>query len=290
MYTIESSLLKVGIQTKGAELISVLHTENGLEYLWNADPKYWAKKSPVLFPIVGTLKDNTYYFKGKEYHLSRHGFARDKEFSVTAHNEDAVIFSISNDEETIKNFPFEFRFSIQYKVEKDILAVTYIVENNEPTEIMYFSVGGHPAFKLPLTGDTNYEDYELAFDQKENTGRWPISKDGLIESEPDPLLQHTDILPLSKELFLKDALVLKNLHSHSVRLQSSKTEHGLEFKFSGFPFLGLWATPGADFICIEPWCGIADSVHTDQQLQHKEGIISLPAGEKFEATWKVRFF
>jgi galactose mutarotase-like enzyme len=290
MYRIESNKLNISIQTKGAELVSVLHTENGLEYMWNADPKFWAKRSPVLFPIVGTLKNNTYYYNGKAYNLPRHGFARDKEFSVISHNEDEVTFSIRNDEETIKMFPFRFSFNIQYKVEADELSVKYIVENNEPMDDIYFSVGGHPAFKVPLTEGTKYEDYELLFDQKETAGRWPITKEGLIESKTDPLLNNTDVLPLSKELFLKDALVLKDLRSVYVRLQSNETEHGLEFNFAGFPFLGLWAAPGADFVCIEPWCGIADSVDTDQQLQNKEGIICLPAGEKFEAVWRVRFY
>jgi galactose mutarotase-like enzyme len=290
MYIIESSQLRVSIKTKGAELTSILHTDNGLEYMWNADPQYWAKTSPVLFPIVGTLKANTYFYKGKPYQLPRHGFARDKEFAVTAHNEDAVTFFISNDEETSKVFPFQFTFSIHYKVKKDELTVTYSVQNKETTENMYFSVGGHPAFKVPLVEGSYYEDYSLVFDRKETVGRWPITKDGLIESSPEPLLNDTDILPLSKELFSKDAVVLKQLQSQSLRLQSDKTEHGLEFSFPGFSFLGLWAAPGADFVCIEPWCGIADSVGTDQQLQNKEGIVCLPAGEKFEATWKVKCF
>lgn len=290
MYTIKSSKLIVNINSKGAELVSVLHTDHGQEYMWNADPKYWAKTSPVLFPIVGTLKNNTFFYKDFPYKLPRHGFARDKEFIVTAYNEDSVTFSISNDQETIKIYPFQFVFDIIYRVKDEELSVTYSVLNQEPLEDMYFSVGGHPAFKVPLAEGTVYDDYSLVFDKKENTGRWPISKDGLIESNPELLLNNTNTLPLSKELFAKDALVLKHLQSQSVRLQSGKTERGLEFNFEGFPFLGLWAAPGADFICIEPWCGIADSVNTDQHLSNKEGIICLPAGEKFEAIWKAKFF
>lgn len=290
MYTIKSSKIIVNFNTKGAELLSVMHTDHGLEYMWNADPKYWAKTSPVLFPVVGTLKDNTYFYKGTPYKLPRHGFARDKEFGVKAYNEDSVTFTISNDQETIRTFPFQFTFDIIYKVEDEALSVTYSVLNQETSEDMYFSVGGHPAFKIPLAEGTVYDDYSLVFDQKETSGRWPISKEGLIESSPDPLLNNTNTLKLTKELFAKDALVLKHLQSQSVQLHSGKTEHGLEFNFEEFPFLGLWAAPGADFVCIEPWCGIADSVNTDQQLPNKEGIICLPAGKKFEATWRVRFF
>ena len=135
-----------------------------------------------------------------------------------------------------------------------------------------------------------YDDYELRFNKNETTGRWPISKEGLIEKTPVPLLQETNVLALDKELFLKDALVLKNLQSDTVTLRSGKTDHGIDFHFWGFPFLGLWAAPNADFLCIEPWCGIADSVDSDQQLESKEGTMSLQAEELFEATWQAKFF
>ena len=146
---------------------------------------------------------------------------------------------------------------------------------------MYFSVGGHPAFKLPLVNGTAYNDYELEFNTIETVDRWPISKDGLIDNTTLPLLQNTNLLPLNKSLFNHDAIVLKHLQSDAVRLVSSKTQHGLRFSFSGFPYLGLWAAPGADFLCIEPWCGIADSV---------DGLLQLQAGNTFKATWSVSFF
>ena len=155
---------------------------------------------------------------------------------------------------------------------------------------MFFSVGGHPAFRLPLVDGTGYEDYYLEFNEEETKPRWPISKDGLIEKKSVPLLRSTDRLPLSKSLFAKDALVLKFPTSSIVSLKSEKTEHGLDFNFSGFPYLGLWAAPGADFLCIEPWCGIADSVDTDQQLISKEGINKLPAAAVFEKSWLLSLF
>lgn len=289
MHHLENDQLKIAIDSKGAELKSVYHKQHGLEYMWNADPAFWAKTSPVLFPIVGQLKNNAYQYNGKTYHLSRHGFAREKVFDVTTQDAHSLTFSLKSNDETLALYPFRFVFSIVYQLNEAELTVTYRVQN-EGAEQMYFSVGGHPAFGLPLVKGTAYSDYKLVFNRKETAGRWPISKDGAIEAAPEPLLQESDTLPLSKELFRKDAVVLKHLQSNEVQLLSDKTPHGLRFSFHGFPFLGLWAAPGANFLCIEPWCGIADTVNSDGQLQHKEGINQLAPAQTFSVAWKVKFF
>jgi len=155
---------------------------------------------------------------------------------------------------------------------------------------MFFSVGGHPAFKLPMADTLSYDDYYLLFNKTENAPRWPISNEGLIETTALQLLDNTNRLALTKSLFYKDAIVLKNLQSDEVKLKSDKHAAGLSFIFKGFPYLGIWAAKDADFICIEPWCGIADSVGANQVLNDKEGIINLPAGENFERTWSVTMF
>jgi galactose mutarotase-like enzyme len=289
MYTIESEKLSVAINSQGAELKSVWHKHHSLEYMWSADPAFWAKTSPVLFPVVGELKDKTFRYKCQMYRLPRHGFAREKTFAVSDQQKNTITFLLESDEDTLADYPFPFSFSIVYVVVGDELSVTYVVENRGE-EPMWFSVGGHPAFKLPLAEGTSYEDYKLVFNKPENAGRWPISKDGLLELVPQPLLQNTDTLPLTKELFARDAVVLKHLESDNVKLVSDKTRHGIQFSFDGFPYLGLWAAPGADFVCIEPWCGIADSVNAKGNIEQKEGINKLPVANKFKATWKVRFF
>ena len=289
MFSIENSLLKISVAAKGAELQSILHKQNGLEYLWNADPAFWAKKSPVLFPIVGTLKDDTYFYKGKPYHLPRHGFAREMNFELGEQTATSFTFSIHHSEQTLSSYPFAFHFFIKYELVDNQLAVTYGVWN-KGEEPMFFSVGGHPAFKLPLVTGTSYNDYVLEFDKKETAGRWPISKQGLIENTAQPLMENSNRIPLSKELFSKDAIVLKDLQSGTISIVSDKTPHGLKFQFEGFPYLGIWAAPGADFVCIEPWQGIADSVSADQQLEHKEGIIQLQKEQLFERTWYATFF
>jgi galactose mutarotase-like enzyme len=286
MTTIENELLKVTIDPKGAELTSLTNKSVGLDYMWSGDPAFWAKHSPILFPIVGTLKQNTYHYNGKLYKLPRHGFARDLQFAVDNQAADSVTFVLYDDEDTRKVFPFPFAFRICYTLYKNSLAVSYEVINTGKEEL-FFSLGAHPAFKLPLVKGTQYNDYYLEFDQPETAPRWPISPDGLIEKTPSPLLQNSRRIPLTKDLFQRDALVLKNLRSTIVELKSDKTPHSLRMDFPGFPYMGIWAAKNADFICLEPWCGIADSVDADQQLEHKEGINRLVPEEKFTRMWTV---
>ena len=289
MTLIENDILKVSIKTKGAELDSIYNKETNLEYMWSGDPAFWGKKSPVLFPVVGTLKNDIYYYNHKEYSLSRHGFAREMDFMVTAQTSSSAQFTLQSNEITFSKYPFSFRFDVIYSLKADKLVVNYKITNTG-NDSLYFSVGGHPAFKVPLINDTVYNDYYLEFNRPETAGRWPISKDGLIESSPAPLLNNKNRLSLSKELFYNDALVFKNLVSDKISLRSEKITNGLEFDFAGFPYLGIWAAKNADFVCIEPWCGIADSVTSDQQIVDKEGINKLGAKEIFERSWSVRTF
>ena len=289
MNSIHNDCLSVTIDPKGAELKKLYNKNTGLEYMWNGDPAYWNKTSPVLFPIIGSLKNHTCYVEDQAYHMGRHGFARELEFSVSGQNPSEVSFSVENDENTLQKFPFPFRLEIVYSLSVDVLDVTYKVHNTG-SNTMYFSIGGHPAFKVPLIPGSDYSDYYLEFNKIENADRWPISSEGLIEIKSERMLEDTQRISLSKQLFLKDALVFKNLQSDSVRLLSGGSPHGLQFDFPGFPFLGIWAAKHADFVCIEPWCGIADSVNSNQQLKEKEGINALPAGNVFERTWSVKVF
>ncbi len=289
MFTIENQHLKIDISAKGAELQSVFHKAHQLEYLWNGDPAFWAKKSPLLFPIVGTLKKGTYYYKAKPYQLGRHGFAREMDFTAEERHFDSIVLLLTGNETTLQHFPFAFELRVLYQLSGDRLQVGYSVKNPSGEEI-FFSIGGHPAFRVPLVTGSAYTDYYLLFDKRMTVPRWPISKEGLIESRPDPFLQEEPVLPLRKELFAADALVFKHPPSSKISLRSDKTPHGLDFDFEGFPFLGIWAAPKADFVCIEPWCGIADSVDSDQQLVNKEGIIRLEPGGTFERSWAITLY
>ncbi|MDO9374077.1 MAG: aldose 1-epimerase family protein [Ferruginibacter sp.] len=286
MFTIENEFLSATINPKGAELTSLIHKSTGQEFLWSGDAAFWGKHSPVLFPIVGTLKNDRFIYKDQSYQLGRHGFAREKKFEVGTHTATSLTLTLNDDEETLKLFPFHFRLYLIYQLEEQKLSLTYLVNNLTDGE-MYFSVGGHPAFKVPLNDELSYVDYYLQFNKSENAGRWPISKDGLLETTPVDLMQGSDKLPLSKKLFEQDALVIKNMASSEVKLICDKDSAGFTFNYDGFPFLGIWAAKGADFVCIEPWCGVADSVDSSQKIEEKEGIVRLEKSEKFERTWSV---
>jgi galactose mutarotase-like enzyme len=286
---IENDVLRVGIKPNGAELDSIRHKQHQLDYLWQGDAAFWGKQSPILFPIVGTLKDNRFDYKGKSYHLPRHGFARDKTFVVEQQSADKATFLLVSDAESLKIYPFSFELRLHYTLLDNALKVTYDVKNTG-TSPMYFSIGGHPAFRLPLVEKTVYTDYFIELNTPETRGRYPLSKDGLLELTPNPFLQNTDTIPLHPSLFYEDAVVLKHISATSMAIRSDKTPHGLRMNFEGFPYFGIWAAKDAPFVCLEPWCGISDSVNTTQALTKKEGIHKLASQKTFERTWEVVLF
>jgi galactose mutarotase-like enzyme len=288
MISISNDILTIRVAKKGAELQSVFHQENQIEYMWSGGAA-WPKRSPVLFPIVGGLKDNTYNVVGTDYELSRHGFARDNIFEVVEQTDSSATFLLRSNDQIKSVYPFNFLFLVKYELQQNKVVITFTVENIGVPDLL-FSVGAHPAFAVPLVNGTNYEDYYLQFNKTENAGRWPLTDDGLIDKEPTPFLQNEDNLPLKKELFYKDALVFKDLQSKSISIVSDKTEHGVKVEFDGFPYMGIWAAKDADFVCIEPWCGIADTVNSTGRLEDKEGIQTLVANEEFSRTYSIEVF
>jgi galactose mutarotase-like enzyme len=289
MFILENDDLKIAVAAKGAELNSVFNKKLQLEYMWSGDPVYWGKTSPVLFPIVGMLKNDTYFFKDKAWQLFRHGFVREMEFIATTQSSSSVTLTVESNKHTFENFPFQFRFEIIYSIHLNTLDVLYRVIN-KGQNLLYFSVGGHPAFKVPLLPGHDYTDYYLEFNKAEHSKRWPVANDGLIETEPVPFFNGFNRIPLTKDMFYEDAVVFKDLSSTNVQLRTAKSQHGLKIDFTGFPYLGIWAANNADFVCIEPWCGIADPVDTNQQLEHKEGMNLLEPNAVFERNWSVTIF
>lgn len=288
MITLENSLLTVKIQEKGAELCSIVCNASGTEYLWQADPDVWGKHSPVLFPIVGTLRNDTYTHQGQAYTMGRHGFARDRQFSVSGQDTDQVSLELQADAATLRQYPFLFGLQIRYTLTGNTLEVSYSV-SNKGTETMYFSIGGHPAFRLPINKDLRFEDYILQFEQVEQADIYPLSAEGHLLPEGIPFLQHTDTIALQKSLFYKDALIFKKLRSKKIRLCSEKDTRNIEVAFGAFPFLGIWSKADADFVCIEPWQGITDGQDASGSLAEKEGICTLAPQAQWEASWQVKF-
>ncbi len=287
MLTLENDHVRIAVKPMGAELCSLYNKKNNLEYLWQAG-EAWPKHAPVLFPIVGQLKDNKYFHNGKSYTLPRHGFAREKNFSLIEEGPNRLVFRLMDDDTTHSVFPFHFIFEIEYALKEDGLMITYIVENNGSDKIL-FSVGAHPAFKVPLKEEDNYDDYYLEFDKNENAERFLLNN-GLIASQTKPFLNQSAQIAINRELFNEDALIFKKLKSNSISIKSKKHNHGICFDLNNCPYLGLWSAKGGDFVCIEPWFGIADDENSDQQLINKKGIQTLMPGDQFSYSYTITLY
>ncbi|EAD3258047.1 aldose 1-epimerase family protein [Listeria monocytogenes] len=287
MIKLENEVLLVEMKTAGAELTRIFHKDTGLEYLWNADSKFWGRHSPVLFPTVGRLVDDTYLVDGKQYHLGQHGFARDRAFQVIEQTENSVRFELDADEDSLAIYPYKFKLSIIYTIEKNTVAVSYEVENTDNKRI-YFSIGAHPAFHLPLTDGTTFEDYYLDFGTEENLETLCLEgpyRSGEIKKIVDEPARY---LPLSYDLFKNDALIFEALKQKEMTIKSEKTPHFVKVSFPEFPFVGVWtAKAGTPFLCIEPWYGIADGAGESVELRDKAGIEHLEPEAVFASEYEI---
>lgn len=276
---IENEYLKVGINSIGAELCILQSKSTQTEYMWNGNPTVWASTAPVLFPIIGCLKDGKTYYKNQELHIPKHGFIRhNEELIIRQKTSDCINFMIDSTIISKEVYPFDFSFTIQFKLVQNRLEVQHIVENLSNSSPLFFSIGGHPAFKCPFNTNEHYSDYYLEFEYPETDDRWLVTKDGLIENEKTPFLKNQIHLSLNHKMFNEDALIFKNLLSKRISLKSKLSKQAIHVNFKDFEYIGIWAKPNSDFICIEPWNGISDSINTKQELKEKEGIIALNPG------------
>jgi galactose mutarotase-like enzyme len=286
--TLQNQELIATIHPNGAELQSLTRKQNGINYLWSAGPE-WPKHSPVLFPIVGTLKQNTYHYGGKSYQLPRHGFARDAEFAFEQISDSEALFTLTESEQSLISYPFRFRLSLRYTLHECTLVCAYEVHNPHAVETLWFSLGAHPAFAVPLLPHQAYTDYHLQFNRVEALHRHKLVE-GLIGPDTAVVPAPEGKLALSPQLFYDDAIVLKHLESNAITLGSTNAPEGLHFRFEGFPFFGIWAAKNAPFVCLEPWCGIADDSSHNQVLEQKEGINALAPGQNWQRQWQVQPF
>lgn len=283
---IENDFLRVEFSLKGAELKSIFNKKNKKEILWQADLKFWAKSSPILFPIVGALKNDKYTYLDKQYSLSRHGFARDMVFDKIEDNESKIIFSLKSNKDTIKIYPFQFDLQIIYSLESNRLNVDYIVKNLDKENDLLFSLGAHPAFNIEVNENKNYSDYEIYFPSDEFLEINQLTNNLIAENKKIINLNNKK-LDLSYQLFESDALVMTNLKSESLILRNKIDNDSLIFSFNNFPFFGIWAAKNANFVCLEPWSGIADFENHNQHLEQKVGILKLSSTENWKANWSI---
>lgn len=278
--TISNSTLNASINHSGAELFS-LKDNQGKEYIWEGNPDFWGKHSPILFPIVGTLKNNTYTINGKEYQLSRHGFARDMEFQLIQKTENSATFSLKSNAETLKKYPFEFELQLIYTLAETSLNIEYKVINNSEVK-MPFSIGAHPAIALP----GNFENYAFEF-EKEEVLKYYLLENDLISNKTKILETTNNTIPLNYKLFENDALIFKTLESKTLTILENSKPY-VKVDFEDFPSLGLWTKDQAPFVCIEPWLGYSDTAENSGDLFEKEGILVLDADQIFHSKFSIQ--
>ncbi len=273
-YRIENEFFTCEIDDMGAQLHSLKSKDNGTEYIWQGNPDIWYGQAPVLFPVIGQLINDKYFYNGKEYTMPKHGLARKLLFKVKECEGAKAVFSLESDENTLESYPFDFEYLVTFELKGKALVNTMTVINKTDGE-MYFSVGAHPGFNCKV-GDI------IEFEQPETLATERIDKENLIIDKKFPLIENSREIVITKEIFEPDALILSGMKSKKLRI---KGENEIEFTFGDCPFLGIWAKPGAPYVCIEPWYGVNDGREVKSDISQKRGIQHLNKGETFEFDW-----
>ncbi len=290
--TLKNNSLEIQVNESGAELISIKDAKTGIQYLWNGDPAYWNRRSPVLFPVVGNAKNKSYTYQGKTYSIGQHGFARDMMFTLKEKTEHSLWFTVKDTEDTLKIYPFHFELEIGYELIDRTIKVQWKVTNPDEKN-MYFSIGGHPGFMCPLNQTGSRDDYYLSFDNDKPLHYLLIDPGcGLEVKKPfeEQYILPTDqgICRIDRHMFDNDALIIENHQCHSVSLLTPEKKPYVTVRFDA-PLFGVWspAIENTPFICIEPWYGRCDSTDFDGDLNERDYINSLQAGGGFEASYTI---
>lgn len=286
LFQISNDKITIQVDSMGAELRSLKEIASGREYMWNADPQYWKRTSPVLFPLVGGVKDGIYRVDGREYPMGQHGFARDTEFKLKSQVAHEIWFTLESNEDTLKKYPYPFVLELGYELVDMTVIVKWRVKN--PTkECMYFSIGGHPAFLCPIEAGTKQSDYRIRFDAKDKVVSSCL-ENGLVSGRTVTYKLNDGELAVTEHLFDGDALVIEHDQAYRVSLVAPDDREYLMVEFDA-PLFGIWSPPGkqAPFICIEPWYGRCDRADYTGDWKEREWTQTLNAGETFAADYKI---
>lgn len=278
MITIHSKLLAADIDPLGAQLIA-LRDDGGRDLLWNGDPAVWSGRSPLLFPIVGALAGGSYRLGANTYRLPRHGFARGRNFEVLQSDSTQALFRLRSDASTLDIYPFNFELDIRYSLQDRSLSLTTWVRN-VGDDTMLASFGYHPAFRWPLPYGQSRASHFIEFSEQEAAPIRRLDAEGLMTAtlHPTPVRQRR--LALADELFKSDVVIFDSIRSRSVTY-AAQSGPKIEVSFPDSPFFGLWTKPGANFICIEPWHGVADPAGFGGEFSAKPGVFTVAAGAEF---------
>lgn len=290
-YVLENEKLRVEIDSFGAELKSVKNKATGLEYMWQGDPTYWNRTSPILFPFVGSLKNGSYLHGGKTYTMKQHGFARDMEHQMLSKTDTAIWFKLVTSEETLKNYPFSFALNIGYELTDNELKVLWEVSNNSLDKHMHFSIGAHPGFNCPIHGEDSKEGYKLYFGGVDEIHHYGNSLEtGLCYNENLTLPLENHRATITPDFFDRCTYIIEGRQTNEVGIEDPNGNRYITVLFD-MPLFAIWSPEkkNAPFLCIEPWCGRCDREDFEGTLKARAFDNSLEAGNKFSTSYTIRF-
>ncbi|HJE26785.1 MAG TPA: aldose 1-epimerase family protein [Limosilactobacillus pontis] len=292
MITLMNDQLTVQVDELGSQLHSIKRHGDSREYLWQGDPASWGRQAPILFPFVGRLKDDQYVFAGRRYHQTQHGFARDRRFSVIGQQADRVTFEQHDDAQTRQAFPFAFRLEVTIALVDDQVAVTYKVVNPSTDRSLIYAIGAHPGFNMPLTAGAAFDQVQLSVKPAEEYSRI-VLRGPYNDSNHPQLIDMHQPLTINHATFKNDAVIFKTAGSDfAATLTDPAGQHGVTVSTVGTQYVGVWsAYPAtANFVCVEPWWGIADNLNADGQLLHKQDMHRLAPQQSAQYRFSIRPF
>lgn len=290
IYTIENDQLICTIDSRGCELKSVRDIKTDREYMWNGDPAFWSRTSPVLFPFVGGVKNKKYRYDGKDYEMSQHGFARDMEFTLISNTEDEIWMELTDTDETMAKYPFHFRLKTGFRLDHRTLSVIWRVENPNDSD-MFFAIGAHPGFMMPEDERHEFRLYDKNGKPVQSIVNRIFAGNGCVSDRTEVIKTPDGILPITDHLFDGDALVIENGQlGQAVLAKEGSDTADITVRFTS-PLAGLWSPPKkkAPFICIEPWYGRCDSENFEGELKERDYEQTLEPGKEFRAEYDIIF-
>lgn len=282
IFTAENEHISIAVKKYGAELSSLKSKETDTEYLWQGNPDVWYGQSPILFPIVGQILENKYRVDGKEYEMAKHGIARKRDFELKEQGKNYIILTQSWNEETLKVYPFKYILDVEFRLVGKKIIVTHTVYNDD-NRTLYFSIGAHPGFNCAIGDYLEFEENETLVCEK-------INPDSILDGVHYPTLTDEKIFEITAEVFNKDAHILSGMKSDTVYLKSNIRKEFIKFNFGKAPYLGIWAKPGAEYVCIEPWYGINDDYEKKADFSQKRAIQSISTNKNFAFSWTAEIF
>ncbi len=279
IYTIENDFFTLSVKEMGAELTSLKSKKTGIEYIWQGNTEIWYGQSPILFPIVGRLLDDKYRLNGKEYSMEKHGIVRKKPFTLVEQTNNTLTFVQSNDEASLKIYPYHFDLFVTFRLNDNGLEVSHKVVNKNDC-VMYYSFGAHPAFNCKIGDYLEFENPQTSVMNEQ------IDENSLLLDNQVELLKNEKRITLEKNTFDNDALILSGYTDKVISLKSDEHNRVVRFNFDS-PVLGIWAKPNAPYVCIEPWWGINDNNDKKNDLSEKRGIMSLKGKDARTFTWSA---